>query len=192
MEFILEEFVARPSIDQFHRCTKEQLCVFVIADHFDVVSVSVCKQLRKQEIKNVLWSAFFNQWVLPCDTAVQVMSSQVAKPNSEEMLRLRELSIEMHRLYLKEKELNNELELRKMEEETKRHLHLTELDLRQSSWFVFIWLSFWLLGINKYIRLVPYLCERDIDKYFILFECVADTSKWPRNVWSLLLQCVYR
>lgn len=70
---------------------------------------------------------------MPCDTAVQVMSSQVAKPNSEEMLRLRELSIEMHRLYLKEKELNNELELRKMEEETKRHLHLTELDLRQSS-----------------------------------------------------------
>lgn len=61
------------------------------------------------------------------------MSSQVAKPNSEEMLRLRELSIEMHRLYLKEKELNNELELRKMEEETKRQLHLTELDLRQSS-----------------------------------------------------------
>ena len=61
------------------------------------------------------------------------MSSQVAKPNSEEMLRLRELSIEMHRLYLKEKELNNELELRKMEEETKRQLHLMELDLRQSS-----------------------------------------------------------
>lgn len=55
---------------------------------------------------------YINKGVLLCDTAVQVMSLQVAKPNSEEMLRLREVSIEMRRLYLKEKEHNNELELR--------------------------------------------------------------------------------
>lgn len=40
------------------------------------------------------------------------------------------------------------------------------------------------------IRLVPVFREKDMDTYFILFERVATTLKWPQNVWTLLLQCV--
>lgn len=32
--------------------------------------------------------------------------------------------------------------------------------------------------------------EKDVDKYFVLLERVATTLKWPKNVWTLMLQCV--
>lgn len=44
--------------------------------------------------------------------------------------------------------------------------------------------------MSKNIRLLPPFNEKDVDKYFILFERVASTLKWPKNVWALLLQCV--
>ena len=75
------------------------------------------------------------------------------------------------------------IELRKMEEETKRELELKQLSsfaISDSSDYFDI----------KCIHLVPPFCERDIDKYFVLFERTENTFKWPKNVWSLLLQCV--
>lgn len=33
-------------------------------------------------------------------------------------------------------------------------------------------------------------CFYHVDKYFTLLERVAITLKWPRNAWTLLLQCV--
>ncbi|XP_073732325.1 uncharacterized protein [Misgurnus anguillicaudatus] len=45
--------------------------------------------------------------------------------------------------------------------------------------------------VNKCIRLIPPFSERDVDKYFVLFERVATTLKWPADIWPLLLQCVF-
>ena len=44
--------------------------------------------------------------------------------------------------------------------------------------------------MSKNIRLVPPFNEKDVDKYFAVFEWVALSLKWPRDKWSLLLQCV--
>lgn len=46
------------------------------------------------------------------------------------------------------------------------------------------------LDLNKWIRLVPPFNEKDVDCYFVMFECAANSLKWPRDVWSLLLQSV--
>lgn len=45
--------------------------------------------------------------------------------------------------------------------------------------------------INKCIHLIPPFSEKDNDKYFVVFERVAQTLRWLRDVWSLLLQCVF-
>jgi hypothetical protein len=37
---------------------------------------------------------------------------------------------------------------------------------------------------------VPPFKEKEVDKYFILFEKVAENLKWPRENWTQLLQCV--
>ena len=44
--------------------------------------------------------------------------------------------------------------------------------------------------VSRYICLVPVFREEDVDQYLIIFECIATTLKWPKHVWTLLLQCV--
>ncbi|XDV49410.1 hypothetical protein PO909_018663 [Leuciscus waleckii] len=43
--------------------------------------------------------------------------------------------------------------------------------------------------ISRQISLVPLFRETEVDTYFTVFERIAGTLKWPRNVWPLLLQC---
>ena len=44
--------------------------------------------------------------------------------------------------------------------------------------------------VTKHIRLVPQFQEKEVDKYFLHFEKVAENLKWPREHWTLLLQSV--
>ncbi len=39
------------------------------------------------------------------------------------------------------------------------------------------------------MSLVPLFRESEVDTYFTVFERIAATLEWPRNVWPLLLQC---
>ena len=98
------------------------------------------------------------------------------------MLRFKELEVELHHLDIKEKELNHELELRKMVEETKRQLRLKEMELAQSSSSMVSGSRSDEIDVNKCICLIPPSCEKDVDTHFILFERVANTLKWPKNV----------
>ena len=41
--------------------------------------------------------------------------------------------------------------------------------------------------ITKHIRLVPPFQEKEVDKYFLHFEKVAENLKWPKELWTLLL-----
>ena len=44
--------------------------------------------------------------------------------------------------------------------------------------------------VTKHIRLVPPFQEKDVDKYFLHFEKVAENLNWPKEHWTLLLQSV--
>ena len=41
--------------------------------------------------------------------------------------------------------------------------------------------------VTKHIRLVPPFQEKEVDKYFLHFEKVAENLKWPKEHWTLLL-----
>lgn len=43
--------------------------------------------------------------------------------------------------------------------------------------------------ISRQIALVPAFRESEVDTYFTVFECIAATLQWPKNIWRLLLQC---
>uniref|UniRef100_A0AAR2LUH6 SCAN box domain-containing protein n=1 Tax=Pygocentrus nattereri TaxID=42514 RepID=A0AAR2LUH6_PYGNA len=43
--------------------------------------------------------------------------------------------------------------------------------------------------ITKHITLVPPFCESEVDTYFSIFERMAVSLKWPKEFWTLLLQC---
>ena len=44
--------------------------------------------------------------------------------------------------------------------------------------------------VTKHIRLVPPFQEKEVDKYFLHFEKVAENLNWPKEQWTLLLQSV--
>ena len=44
--------------------------------------------------------------------------------------------------------------------------------------------------VTKHIRLVPPFQEKEVDKYFLHFERVAENLNWPKEHWTLLLQSV--
>ena len=44
--------------------------------------------------------------------------------------------------------------------------------------------------VTKHTRLVPPFQEKEIDKYFLHFEKVAENLNWPKEHWILLLQSV--
>ena len=44
--------------------------------------------------------------------------------------------------------------------------------------------------VSKHIRLVPPFQEKELDKYFVHFEKIANSLEWPQEVWTLLLQSV--
>ena len=45
--------------------------------------------------------------------------------------------------------------------------------------------------VTKHTRLVPPFQEKEVDKYFLHFEKVAENLKWPKEHWTLLLQNNY-
>ena len=47
-----------------------------------------------------------------------------------------------------------------------------------------------IFDVTKHIRLVPPFQKKEVDKYFLHFEKVAENLKWPREHWTLLLQSV--
>ena len=42
--------------------------------------------------------------------------------------------------------------------------------------------------VSKHIKFVPTFSETKVDKYFLHFEKVAKSLKWPKESWTLLLQ----
>ena len=46
--------------------------------------------------------------------------------------------------------------------------------------------------VTKYIRFVPPFNEKEVDKYFLLFEKVANDIDWPLNKYTILLQSVLK
>ena len=41
---------------------------------------------------------------------------------------------------------------------------------------------------SKYVKFVPPFIEKDVDKYFLLFEKVAKDLNWPLDKYTILLQ----
>ncbi|XP_074648994.1 uncharacterized protein LOC141904313 [Tubulanus polymorphus] len=102
-----------------------------------------------------------------------IFEDSECKPISENT-EIRELELQYEtrlKLRLKEMELEYDLRLKELEFNSNRHRD-TDFD------------------VTKHIRLVPAFNEKEIDKYFLLFEKVAVSLNWQKQFWPLLLQSV--
>ena len=110
-----------------------------------------------------------------------------------------EVSVELKRLQLREMELewereknirDREHELRLKELEFNQALRLKEMDLQARE--ADIHSKSGQFDVTRNIPLVPPFREDEVDKFFAHFERVATTLKWPREVWTMTLQCVFK
>ena len=96
----------------------------------------------------------------------------------EKLERAEKLEIEKERLKIEKEKLQFELKMKELELQGKSKSK--SLPLATSMVF----------DVTKHIRLVPPFQEKEVDKYFLHFEKVAENLKWPKEHWTLLLQSV--
>ena len=78
----------------------------------------------------------------------------------------------------KERERQFQIRMKEMEMQEKTTSKSLPLDSKK------------VFDVTKHIRLVPPFQEKEVDKYFLHFEKVAENLKWPKEHWTLLLQSV--
>ena len=86
--------------------------------------------------------------------------------------------IQKEKLEQTEKEKERQYNLRMKELEMQDKVKTKPLDLGSH------------FDVTKHIRLVPPFQEKEVDKYFLHFEKVAENLKWPKEHWTLHLQSV--
>ena len=87
----------------------------------------------------------------------------------------------------REKEREREREEREKEREFQLRMREIEMQGRANQPKQKIEYNF---DVTKHIRLVPPFQEKEVDKYFLHFEKVAENLNWPKEHWALLLHRV--
>ena len=145
--------------------------------HYGLV---VDKSKRKAQIRDVLISHMVKNDILN-DDCLEYMS----KEEKSETLRIREMELEH------EKEMRlRELEYEREKLDFEKVLKLKELEImaaeKEKDRVIKIKLEHF--DASKYVKFVPPFIEKDVDKYFLLFEKVAKDLNWPLDKYTILLQ----
>ena len=103
---------------------------------------------------------------------------RVEQLEREKRMQKEKLAMEKQKLEMEEKEKERQYSLRIKEIEMQDKVKTKPLDLGTH------------FDVTKHIRLVPPFQEKEVDKYFLHFEKVAENLKWPKEHWTLLLLSV--
>ena len=203
MLFDLQAFIAAPSQELLNLAKKSDL--LDIAAHYELTSVN--KSMLKQEIKNILVQFLVDQeifdssalsLVIVSQTGLQMRELEIQKQIELEKLRLeqekfkikQERQMQKERIEMEERIQKEKIEKEEKDKERQFSLRIKELEM-QNKTVKPQPLDFGVhFDVTKHIRLVPPFQEKEVDKYFLHFEKVAENLKWPKEHWTLLLQSV--
>ena len=187
MSFDLDKFTAEPSVELLNLGKKTDL--LNLAKHYKLSEIK--SSMRKHENKNILVQYFvdeeiFNENALSLIVDVQSVSSskelelkfQIRQLEIQEREKEREREREREREEREEREKEREFQLRMREIEMQERANQPKQKIEYN------------FDVTKHIRLVPPFQEKEVDKYFLHFEKVAENLNWPKEHWALLLQSV--
>ena len=198
MSFDLQAFIAAPSQELLNVAKKSDL--LDIAAHYELTTVN--KFMLKQEIKNILVQFLVDKeildssalsLVLVTQTGLQMRELEIQRQIEFEKLRLeQERQMQKERLEMEEREREKERQIQIEREKLKfdAELRMKELEIQNMTVKRQPLDSGTHFDVTKHIRLVPPFQEKEVDKYFLHFEKVAENLKWPKEHWTLLLQSV--
>ena len=183
----VEDFVSEPTIDKLIKLKREHL--ISLMSHYDLV---VNKSKRKAQIRDVLIRHMVENDILN-DNALEYIS----KDEKSEALRIRKMELQHEKeMRLTELEYEREkLEYEREKHEYEKELKLKELEImaaeKEKDRVMKLKLEKSKLehfDASKYVKFVPPFIEKDVDKYFLLFEKVAKDLNWPLDKYTILLQ----
>ena len=212
MSFDLHKFTAESSVEFLNLGKKTDL--LNLAKHYKLSEIK--SSMSKHEIKNILVQYFvdeeiFNENALSLIVDVQSVSSskelelkfQIRQLEIQEREKEREREREREEREEREKEREREREEREREEREKERerereerekerefqLRMREIEMQERANQPKQKIEY-NFDVTKHIRLVPPFQEKEVDKYFLHFEKVAENLNWPKEHWTLLLQSV--
>ena len=209
MSFDLQAFITAPSQELLDLAKKSDL--LDIAAHYELTTVN--KSMLKQEIKNILVQFLVDKeildssalsLVLVTQTGLHIRELEIQKQIELEKLRLeQERQMQKERMEMEERVQKERMEMEEREKEKERQmqiereklkfdteLRMKELEMQNMTVKRQPLDSGVHFDITKHIRLVPPFQEKEVGKYFLHFEKVAENLKWPKEHWTLLLQSV--
>ena len=206
MAFNAEAFLEDVTWERFDVLKKPELMTLAKESNLDVKHA-----MRKQEIKNMLIDRLVDDDLLDSfnldnkvliddasDSAVKLKQLEIQKEmemaklqfEREERLAFEKEKFELEKKELKQKELDAKFQMEKdirlKEIEAKVQMEKDKLEKQGSSGAS----SHSGFDATKNIRLVPKFEEKDVDKYFLHFEKIAESLNWPKESWTLWLQSV--
>ena len=101
----------------------------------------------------------------------------------------KERQIQRQKLKMEERIQKEKLEQTEKEKERQYNLRMKELEMLDKVKTKPLDLGSH-FDVTKHIRFVPPFQEKEVDKYFLNFEKVAENLKWPKEHWTLILQSV--
>ena len=216
MSFDLDKFTAEPSVELLNLGKKTDL--LNLAKHYKLSEIK--SSMRKHEIKNILVQYFvdeeiFNENALSLIVDVNSVSSskelelkcqitqleiqerekdrerkrEREEREEREKERERESEREREEREREEREKEREREREEREKEREFELRMREIEMQERANQPKRKIEY-NFDVTKHIRLVPPFQEKEVDKYFLHFEKVAENLNWPKEHWTLLLQSV--
>ena len=202
MSFKLENFVVAPSMELLNLAKKTDL--LNIADHYALTSVK--PSMLKHEIKNILIKFLVDEEILDPSALSPVLITQTdlqlreleiqrqvqlekLKLEQEERIRVEQLEREERMQKEKLAMEKQKLEMEEKEKERQYNLRMKEIEMQDKEKNKTVGLRH-TFDVTKHIRFVPPFQEKEVDKYFLHFEKVAENLKRPKEHWTLLLQSV--
>ena len=176
MSFNPDEFIkSEVSLQRINVLVKSDLLTLA-----NFLKLSVDPKAKKSVIKDLVVSSF-------------VKSELLSEEDYETLHKSDQSDLELAKLKLHFQE--RELELRYQSEREEREFELRKIELETRKLQIehdpiSVGTSSPNFDVARNIRLVPRFNEREVEKYFLHFEKIAESMKWPKDVWSLMLQSV--
>lgn len=178
-DFDPEKFMSDPCEDDFYDLKKDELVS--LAKH---LKLEVKKAMRKRQIQEIIVKHLVNLQVFE-ETVLETFET------SDSELKKLQLQLEFKRLEIEREKEERQERLAREKQQLHHELEMKKLELEFS-----VGSNHSVSGssskfeVTKYIKLVPPFQETDVDKYFLHFEKVAESLKWPKEYWAMLLQSV--
>ena len=181
MSFDAERFASTPTVRELNSLKKNEL--LQLAQYYELTADAA---LSKSQVKEIVLKHLIDEELI---TPVDETAKEIGTNNGmsgEELLQLKRLEFQE-----REKEREAQLRLKELdikERELSLQVQLKELEVRATRATTVAPETNTSFDVGKHVKFVPVFHEAEVDKYFLHFEKVARSLKWPEEEWTLLLQ----